>query len=375
MAAGRERAGHADAVGVRIGREDEVGVDLRGQFEREGERAGVLRVGRSDGREAAVMLALLLDHVRIDAHAAQRGDDHDVARAVDVGEDHLRRVARDELRVEPHAGEAGEIGVLRGGRHGEHAGEVLLEIRRDVGGAESADFGDDGGVMRRQDLPAVAEAALEAVVVRGVVAGRDDHAGMGAEVADGEAQLRGRTRAGEEVGLAAELRPGAGDQFGEVTGEVADVMGDHEAGAGLRGGDMPPEADDGAEDVDVVEAGRTDGGADRQALGVDFVGRGDPADRPAAHAAGAEGDALVETILELRPRASVAKVLEGLDRGGRQGAGTEPIPGVGEAGGGDLPLGLGGLEERKDGGGSAHESAHTCPPGGGDKPVGGGGGG
>ena len=226
-----------------------------------------------------------------------------------------------------------------------------------------------------EDLAAVAEAALEAVVMGRVMARRDDHAGMGAEVADREAQLRRRTRAGEEVGLAAEFAPGAGDELGEVAGEVADVMGDDEAGAGLGRGDMLPEADDRAEHVDVVEAGRTDGGADRQALGVDFVGCGDPADRPAAHAAGTEGDALVESVLDFRPGAPVAQVLQGIDRGGRQSPGAEPIPGVGEAGGGDLPLALGGLEERKDGGGSAHESAHTCPPGGGDKPVGGGGGG
>jgi hypothetical protein len=177
-------SGHADAVRIRIGREDEVGADLIGGFQREGEGAGVLRVRGGDGRETAVMLALIFDDVRIDAHAAQRRHDHHVARAVHVGVDDLRRVTGDDLGVQHDAGETGEVGVFRRGGHGEHAAEVLLEVGSDVGGADLADFGHDGGVVRGQDLAAVAEAALEAVVVGRIAAGRDDDAGMRAEVPD-----------------------------------------------------------------------------------------------------------------------------------------------------------------------------------------------
>ena len=368
MAAGRQRASHADAVGVGVGREDEVGVDLRGELQREGEGAGVLRIRGGDGREAAVMLALLLHQMRIDADATQGGHDHDVARPVHVGEDDLGRVPRDDLRIEHHAGEAGEVGVLGRGRDREHAGEVLLEIRRDVGRPELADFGDDGGVMRRQHLTPVAEAALEAVVVRRIMTGRDDDAGMGAEVPYRETELRGRAGAGEEVGLAAELRPGAGDQLGEMSGEVANVMGDDQAGAGLGGRDVLPEADDGTEDIDVIEAGRADRGAYRQPLGVDLVGGGDPADRPATHPPGAESDPLIETVFEFGPGAAVAEVPEGGHGLGRQRPRAEPIPGVGKAGGGKLALLLGGLEERKDGGGGAHVSPILTRPGAGTSP-------
>ena len=56
------------------------------------------------------------------ADAAERGHDHDVAGAMDVREDDLRRVTRNDLGIEDDAGEAGEIGVFGGGRNGEHAG-------------------------------------------------------------------------------------------------------------------------------------------------------------------------------------------------------------------------------------------------------------
>jgi hypothetical protein len=184
---------------------------------------------------------------------------------------------------------------------------------------ELADFGDDRHVVRRKHLAAVAEAALEAVVVGRVVTGRDDHAGMRAEVTDREAQLRRRAGTDEEIGFAAELRPGARDQLGEVAGEVTDVMGDHEAGDGLRGGHMLPEADDGAEDVDIVEAGGADGRADRQPLGVDLIGGRDPADGPPAHAPRAEGDTFIETVLEFGPGPTVTEVVERGQGLGRQG--------------------------------------------------------
>ena len=181
-----QRAGHADAVGIGVGRENEVGANLVGELQRQREGAGVLRIRGSDGREAAVVLALLLDDVRVDADAAEGGHDHDVAGAMDIREDDLRRVARNDLGVEDDAGEAGEIGVFGGGGHGEHAGQIRLEVGSDIGRAEFGDFGDNRGIVRREHLPAVAEAALEAVIVRRIMTRGDDYAGMGAEMTDRE---------------------------------------------------------------------------------------------------------------------------------------------------------------------------------------------
>ena len=250
------------------------------------------------------MLQLLVDEVRIQAEAAERRDHGHVAGAVQVGVDDLGRMARHQLGFEDDAGHAGEVGLLGGGVDGPHAGQVLLEVGGDVRRPELTDLRDDGDVVGRGHLAAVPEAALEAVVVRRVVAGRDDHAGLGSQVPYGEAELGRGTRASEEVGLAAELRPGGGHELGEVPGEMADIMGDHDPRGRVRGGDVAPETEHRAQDVDIVQAGGAHGRPDRGPVGGQLVGGGHPADRPAAHAAGPEGDALVETVLELGPRPS-----------------------------------------------------------------------
>ena len=321
------------------------------------------------------MLALFLDHVRVDAYAPQGWHHHDIARAVDIRKNDFRRVARDDFRIEDDAGETSEVSIFGGGGYGEDAGEVFVEVGRDIGGAEPTDFGDDRGIVRRQDLAAVAEAALEAVIVGRIMARRDDHAGMRAQVADGETQLRRRAGADEEISFPTQRAPGAGNELSEVAGEVADIMGDDQTRPGLGGGDMLPETEDGAEDIDVIEAGGTDGGAHGQSLGIELVGGRDPTHGTAAHAARAKRDPFIETVLEFGPSLLNAEILQGGERLGRQGPRAKPFPGVSQTGRGNLTLGLGGLEAQKKGGGGAHESTHPCPPGGGDKPVGGGAGG
>jgi hypothetical protein len=142
-------------------------------------------------------------------------------------------MARNNLGVEDDAGQAGKISVFSGGWYSEHSGEIRLEVRSDIGGAELADFGDNRRVMRREHLAAVAEAALEAIIVGRIMAGRNHDAGMSAEMADRETQLWGRTGTNEEIGFTTEFTPSAGDEFGEVAGEMADVVRDDEASAWL----------------------------------------------------------------------------------------------------------------------------------------------
>ena len=76
-------------------------------------------------------------------------------------------------------------------------------------------------------------------------------------------------------------------------------------------------------------------------------GRDDPALGPAAHTAGAEGDALVETILEFRPGRPGDEVGQGGEVGGGQGPGLDPAAGLAEGGGGKMALGVGGPESGK----------------------------
>ena len=155
---------------------------------------------------------------------------------------------------------------------------------------------NDGDVIGRRDLPAMGETALKAVVVRRVMAGGDDHAGLSTQVTDREAQLRRGAGTGEEVSLAAQLGPRGGQQLREVAGEMPDIMGDHEPRGGILCGGLTPEAQAGAEDVKVIQASRADCGQDGQASGIEFISGADPADCAAAHPPGAKGDTLIETI-------------------------------------------------------------------------------
>ena len=301
------------------------------------------------------MLELLVDDEGVEAHATESGDNHDVARAVEIGVDDLRRVAGKHFLVHDQGGEARQVGVFGGGRHREDAREVLLQVRLHVDQADAADLLDDRDVVGRSHLPAIGEAALEAIVVRGIVAGRDDHAGVGAEMTDREAQLRRGARVGKQVGFAAQLRPGRGQQLREMAGEMADVMGHHEARGGRLGGDLAPEAEAGAQDVEVVQAGGPDRGPDRQAGGIEFVRGADPADGAATHPPRAEGDPLVETVFELSPSPLGDQVGQGLHRGRGQRPRFEPTGCIGQGGSGKLALGFGRLEGGKDGVGSAHD--------------------
>ena len=245
------------------------------------------------------------------------GDDHHVARAVEIGENDLRGMARDHLRIEDDARQAGEVGVFGGGGDGLHLCETLLQVRGNIDRTEFADFGHDGRIIGREHLSAVRETTLKTIVVERIMARRDNHPGVRPKMADGETQLRRRTRARKEVSLTAQFAPGARNQFGEVTRKVADIVGDDEAGTGLSGRDVAPEADDGAEYINIIKTRRADGRADREPFGIEFVGGRDPADRATPHPARPEGDAPVESILELGPGALGAEILQGGDGFGR----------------------------------------------------------
>ncbi len=225
--------GRADAVGVGVRGQGEVGALARGLGEREREGLGVLGVGRADGGEGAVVLGLLGDERGLHAEPAKGGDDHDVAGAVQVGEDDAGGVPAQDLGIGHARAQAVEVGGLGGGGNGARGRAVGGGQGRDRAGAERLDAGDDRGVVGRQDLAAVAEVALEAVVVGRVVAGGDDDAGVGAEMPDGEAELRRGARAVEQPRLAAEGAPGRGDRLGERAREVPDVVGDDQARGGL----------------------------------------------------------------------------------------------------------------------------------------------
>ncbi len=133
------------------------------------------------------------------------------------------------------------------------------------------------------------------------------------------------------------------------------VVGDHQRrrarvalGLQMLGG-MAEKADGGADERVVVEDVAADGRVLRRAHGADLAllgGRRDAADGAPAHAAGAEGEIAIETVVQLGPvragyefpdaverpggQAGVQPGVEILDRGGKKvGAREGRLEGVG----------------------------------------------
>jgi hypothetical protein len=203
--------------------------------------------------------------------------------------DAVQRRVDDPQRARGDRGELGEDRLQVGLGH-LLADALAAGAQRHVG--ERADGVDRRGDVRvggRRDLGAVAEVDLVAVVVRGVVAGGDHHAGGAAEVADREReQRRGRLRREAEC-----AQPRAGEDRGRLLGEarrpVAGVVADDDPGGHGAG--------DGVEQV-AREAGA------RPAHGGDVHARR-PGAEPAAQAGGAEREAVREARRQLGGRARV----------------------------------------------------------------------
>ena len=143
------------------------------------------------------------------------------------------------------------------------------------------------------------------------MAGREHHAGIRPQLADGEGQLRRGARAFEEIGVAAEVRTDLCAELREVAGEVPGVVGEDQprlavgAGEVFRVGDQPA---DGAAEVVVIHRRRAGAGMLRPAIrsACALFGLGDhAADRPAAQAAGAEGEGFKKAVVEFVPLACV----------------------------------------------------------------------
>ena len=96
------------------------------------------------------------------------------------------------------------------------------------------DLRDDAAGLRLDDLRAVVEIDFVAVVVRRVVAGRDDDARLRAGQPHRETQFRRRARRLEETHVAAVLGGDPGDEIREIAREVPGVIGDDELGFGAR---------------------------------------------------------------------------------------------------------------------------------------------
>ena len=277
--------GDAQAVGVRVGGEDEVRAGFIGLREGHGHGRGLLRVRGDDRREVAVADILLGDVDDVLEADAGEGLGHELdAAAVQRGVDDLEvRVAGDGFRGQ-HQGQLVlqvafvDLGAHRLDAAGNGAGD---RGEADVGRVlDLRDLGDDVLVHGRGDLAAVAPEDLVAVILLGVVAGGDHDAGGRALEADGIAQFRGGAEGVEQVDVDAVVGEDVGGNLGEQAGVVAAVVRDAHAGGAVHMG------------LDVV----------REALGghahgvlVHAVGAHA---HDAAEAAGAELEVPVEGVFE-----------------------------------------------------------------------------
>ena len=298
--------GHRDgaAVGVGVVGDHQVGLVLRGERHRQVHRARLLRVGERDGREVGVGVLLLLDDVRgVEAGGLQHLRDGRAADAVERGVDDAQ-VARAVLGQARDRVEVAVDDLLAD----EAAGVAARELR------ERADGGDPGGdlaVGGRDDLAAVAEVDLVAVVLRRVVAGGDHHAGRAAQLADRERE----ERRGQRPRHHERLEPGAGHDLrgvaGEDVGVVAGVETDHDGPALVAG---------------VAEVRRQAG---RRARDHDPVHPVGPGAERAAQAGGAELEGAGEAVGEVGLLAPLGGGDERLQLGAGLLVGVLGCPGAG----------------------------------------------
>ena len=169
--------------------------------EQQVERARLLRVGERDGREVGVGLGLLgHDRRRREAGPLEGGEQRLEPDAVHrrVGHPHVAGVRRAAGRRSPTGRPA------RRPRRAPRASPSGRSSTRPTAAMRASTCASTGA----DELGAVGQEHLDAVVLRRVVAGRHHHAGVDAEVADGEGRHRRRQRAGQQQRPHARHRPG-----------------------------------------------------------------------------------------------------------------------------------------------------------------------
>lgn len=209
------RDGDADAVGVRVGRQEQVGFHPVAVLEAEFQRLAHLGVGVRAGREVAVLDALLFDghdigHADPLEHSGHALQADAVERSVD---DTKRRavLARGDLErllyvtVKNSLGNPLHQPLFQGSieRHRFYAIEAVDGVDGRLDGLRCLDG----------NLAAVGAVDLIAVVCRGIVRRGDVDAGRAAQLADGE------TQRGSGLDAIEQIRPDsvAGEHLGDST--------------------------------------------------------------------------------------------------------------------------------------------------------------
>lgn len=224
------RDGDADAVGVRVGRQEQIGLHPVAVLEPEFQRLAHLGVGVRAGREVAVVHALLFDGHDIDhadplehpghalqADAVERGVDDTERRAV-LARGDLERLL--EVAVENSLGNPLHQPLIQGPieRHRFYVVEAVDGVDGRLDGLRRLDG----------DLAAVRAVDLVAVVCRGVVRRGDVDAGRAAQLADGETQRGGGLDAIEQIGFDSVAGEHLGDSAHKLLGTVTGIAAERD---------------------------------------------------------------------------------------------------------------------------------------------------
>lgn len=318
----------AHAVAIGVGADDNVGAFFVGEIDGHLEGGRVFGVGGFDGGEAAIWHVLFGDGEEVEAESLEDGGNEDATGTVEGGEDDFEFFGG--LILEEFGPEHDGLDLVQEGLiHFVAEGDDLTAFgfREGIVGfaSDGIDFGDDARGVGFDDTGTVVEIDFVAVVVGGVVGGGDHDAGVGAEAADCEGHFRGGAEAVEEVDIHAEIGSDFGAEVGEFGGEVAGVVSKNDGGATVDAGVGAPVADVGHETSGgTAQVIKVHGiGADAGLIGALISGRGaffgggdDFADGATSETAGAEFEALEESVVEFFKMAAFD---EFLDAGAIQG--------------------------------------------------------
>ena len=222
--------GDAETVGVGVGAEHDVGMDLIGQFDAHGERFFELGIGHLDRGKFRVGIGLFLDHRYVDAQLFEDGRDGDITRTVYGRIDKFEVLAAffDGLGRKRQFGQLFNVRRVHFGRHGHNERTVFLALYGEIVG-DPFDVPDDLRGVFGGHLCAVFAVYFIAVVFLGIVRRGDHDTRDRMQIAYGIGEHGYGMHLVKEVGLDAVRREHAGGGFGKLRRLAAGVIGNDDA--------------------------------------------------------------------------------------------------------------------------------------------------
>lgn len=222
--------GDAETVGIGIGAEHDVCMDLVCKRNAHGERLLEFGIGHSDGGELGILGRLLLDDGHVDAQLPEDAGDRNVSRAVygRIDELQILPALSDRLRGERKFFELRNVGIVHFRGNGNDERALFVARHGEIIGDLFNEPDDDLGRLGRH-LRAVLAVYLIAVVFLGIVRRGDHDARNGAEIAHRIREHGHGMHVAEQVGFDAVFCEHARRLFGEQTGIPPRIVRDDDS--------------------------------------------------------------------------------------------------------------------------------------------------